>query len=115
MKEKEQEKASPFRPVAVSTEKSKTKSYEEQVFEVVTEASQIQGIDDESSKRKIELYNVAYHLVEKSQWSDEKAKVQSIVNILKENGKSGFNLVVIAPIKLPTEAPNINIRKYKTK
>ena len=83
--EKEKEKAAPFRPVSAPTVKSKTKSYEQQVYEVIIEASQIQGMDDDSSKRKIELYNVAYHLVEKSQWSDEKVKVQSIVDILKKN------------------------------
>ena len=85
MLEKEKEKATPFRAVEQSAVKSKTKSYEQQVFEVITEASQIPGTDDESSKRKIELYNVAYHLVEKSQWSEEKVKVQSIVEILKKN------------------------------
>jgi hypothetical protein len=86
--EKENEKATPFRPVESSKEKPKTKSYEQQVFEVITEASQIQDMNDESSKRKIELYNVAYHLIEKSQWTEEKSKVQSIINILKTNLKN---------------------------
>ncbi len=85
MLEKEKEKASPFHPVGAPTPNSKTKSNEQQVYEVIIEASQIQGMDDESSKRKIELYNVAYHLVENSQWSDEKVKVRSIVDILKNN------------------------------
>ncbi|TFG20413.1 MAG: hypothetical protein EU530_03370 [Promethearchaeota archaeon] len=85
MLEKQNEKASPFRDVESSDVKSKTKSYEQQVYEVVTEASEILGTDDASSRRKIELYNVAYHLVEKSQWSAEKVKVQSIVTILKTN------------------------------
>jgi hypothetical protein len=85
MLEKEKEKASPFRQVEPNSVKLKTKSYEQQVYEVITEASQILGTDDESSKRKIELYNVAYHLVENSQWFDEIVKVQSIINILKTN------------------------------
>ncbi len=85
MLERENEKAAPFRDVGSSDVKSKTKSYEQQVYEVVTEASQILGTDDASSRRKIELYNVAYHLVEKSQWAAEKIKVQSIVTILKTN------------------------------
>ncbi len=85
MIEQEKERTAPFRPVDSNLAKSKTKSYEQQVLEVVSEASQIPATDDDSSKRKIELYNVAYHLIEKSKWSEEKSMVHTMVDILRQN------------------------------
>ncbi|MBN2156310.1 MAG: hypothetical protein JW776_09715 [Candidatus Lokiarchaeota archaeon] len=83
--EKENEKGKPFHSTESSSLQPKTKSYEQQVFETITDASQIEGTDEPSSKRKIELYKVAHHLIEKSQWSEEKSKVQSIIDILYKN------------------------------
>jgi len=81
----EDQKGKPFHRKEDQPTQSKTKSYEHQVFDVITEASELTGTDDVSSKRKIELYKVVYHLVEQSHWSEEKLKVQSIIDILNKN------------------------------